>query len=180
MTAMKPEAALTAAGSRLRLRRARFEDVPGMLRLMQNAVEEDCRGHYGSEQRRAIFLSYLQTMFVDIVRPFDTILAEADGRVLGFAQLDATIGRVRALFVAAETQRRGLGRLLLGGLERLAEARGRRRLHGAMSLNAVPFYERAGFRPCPGPGQLLMSGVAVPILPMEKALAPGRPPRAGG
>jgi hypothetical protein len=59
---------------------------------------------------------------------------------------------------------------LLSEVERRALRRGATRLHGAMSLNAVPFYSRAGFRPCDGPEQLLASGVWVPVLRMEKKL----------
>ena len=39
------------------------------------------------------------------------------------------------------------------------------------SLNAVPFYARNGFRPCAGPERLMTSGVAVPIVRMEKKLS---------
>jgi hypothetical protein len=39
-----------------------------------------------------------------------------------------------------------------------------------MSLNAVPFYQRAGFRPCAGPERLTTAGVHVPIVRMKKDL----------
>jgi hypothetical protein len=39
-----------------------------------------------------------------------------------------------------------------------------------MSLNAVPFYARAGFRPYDRPGLLRTAGVQVPVLWMEKSL----------
>jgi N-acetylglutamate synthase-like GNAT family acetyltransferase len=115
------------------LRRARFEDVSAMLRLIEEAVEHGCREHYGPAQRRAVFLTYAETLFVDVVQPFDTILAERDGHILGMAQLDPSAGRLRALFVAAGLQGRGLGRFLLAAVERLARAHRLRKLEGAMS-----------------------------------------------
>src|SRR6185436_9709808 len=70
------------------LRRARFEDVSAVLRLIDEAVEHGCREHYGPAQRRAVFLTYAESLFVDVVSPFDTIVAERQKRILGLAQLD--------------------------------------------------------------------------------------------
>jgi hypothetical protein len=61
---------------------------------------------------------------------------------------------------------------LLSEVEERASRRGATHLHGAMSLNAVPFYRRGGFRPCDGPERLLAAGVWVPVLRMEKLLRP--------
>jgi N-acetylglutamate synthase-like GNAT family acetyltransferase len=153
------------------LRRARFEDVSALLRLIEESVEHGCREHYSPAQRRAVFLTYAENLFVDVVQPFDTILAERNHRVLGMAQLDPDNGRLRALFVTPALQGRGLGRILLTAVERLARAHGLRSLEGAMSMNAVGFYRRAGFAARRGPEQLVRAGVSVPILDMAKALA---------
>ena len=152
------------------LRRARFEDVSALLRLIEEAVEHGCREHYGPAQRRAVFLTYAESLFVDVIQPFDTILAERKDRILGVAQLDPTAGRLRALFVASALQGRGLGRVLLTAVERLARAHRLRAIEGAMSLNAVGFYRRAGFESRRGPEQLVRAGVVVPIINMQKAL----------
>jgi len=152
------------------LRRARFEDASALLRLIEESVEHGCREHYGAAQRRAVYLTYAETLFVDIVQPFDTIVAERDRRILGLAQLDPRGGRLRALFVTGTLQGRGLGRILLAAVERLARARGLRALEGAMSMNAVEFYRRAGFAPRRGSEHLVRGGVAVPIVDMVKPL----------
>jgi GNAT superfamily N-acetyltransferase len=151
------------------LRRARFEDVSAMLRLIEESIEHGCRQHYGAAQRRAVFLTYAESLFVDVMQPFDTIVAEQQ-RLLGMAQLDPATGRLRALFVTPALQGRGLGRILLTAVERLARARGLRALEGAMSMNAVEFYRRAGFAARRGPEQLVRSGVVVPIIDMAKPL----------
>jgi GNAT superfamily N-acetyltransferase len=59
--------------------------------------------------------------------------------------------RVSNLFVAVDLIGRGIGRLLLDHLVRLAEAEGSRRLRIASSRNAVTFYQRAGFALDPEP-----------------------------
>jgi putative acetyltransferase len=164
----------SAAGrlSSLSVRAIRFEDVPELLRLIHRAVEHGCRNHYDPAQRAAVSVSYAQNLFVEAVGPFETVVAEAVGRPIGFAQLEPQTARLRALFVEGSLQQRGVGRALLAEIEARARRGGATRLHGAMSLNAVPFYARAGFRPCAGPERLVAAGVSVPVLRMEKLLVP--------
>jgi GNAT superfamily N-acetyltransferase len=166
--------------SSLEIRAIRFEEVADTLALIHRAVERGCREHYDATERAAVFVSYAHNLFVEALGPFDTIAAferdpererDRDGPALiGFAQLDPADARLRALFVEGDLQQRGVGSALLAEIERRALQRGLARLHGAMSLNAVPFYLRAGFRPRPGPERLVAAGVPVPVLRMEKDL----------
>lgn len=166
--------------SSLELRAIRFEEVAATLALIRRAVERGCREHYDATERAAVFASYAHNLFVEALGPYDTIAAfdrdperERDREhpaLIGFAQLDPTDARLRALFVDGDLQQRGVGSALLAEIERRALQRGLTRLHGAMSLNAVPFYLRAGFRPRPGPERLVAAGVPVPVLRMEKDL----------
>jgi GNAT superfamily N-acetyltransferase len=174
--------------SSLEMRPIRFEEVSPALALIRRAVERGCREHYDPTQRAAVFASYAHNLFVEALGPYDTIAAfdlerahehehDRDGErerpaLLGFAQLDPTDARLRALFVDGDFQQRGVGTALLAEIERRALQRGLTRLHGAMSLNAVPFYLRAGFRPRPGPERLVAAGVPVAVLRMEKDLHP--------
>ena len=170
-----------APAERLSIRPARFEDGGAVLRLIEAALEAGCRGTYSAAQQRAVFLTYAETLFLDLVNPLDTLVAENGTTIVAVAQLDPAASRLRALFVAAAMQGRGLGKVLLACVERVAEARGVTRIHGAMSLNAVPFYAAAGYRPCPGSDRLVRTGVTVPVAPMDKALTPllrKRRPRA--
>jgi putative acetyltransferase len=153
------------------VRRASFEDTPALLRLIERALEHRSRGNYRPEQRRAIYLSYASVMYVDVVGGrYETVLLDLQGRLVGMAQLDPTVGRLRALFVDGPLQGQGFGRLLLGHVEERAARWGCPRVQGAMSRDAVSFYARAGFRPCPGPDRLFHFGVTVPVVPMEKIL----------
>ena len=167
---MKKHAALVKRPPTLDLRAAQFEDVAATLRLVGRSIAFACRDHYDAAQRAAVYETYAAALFVDAVGPFEAVAAEVGGRLVGFAQLDATSGRLRALFVDADCQGRGVGRALLGEIEARAARRGCARLHGAMALNAVPFYERAGFRACGGEERLASTGVPIPIVRMEKIL----------
>jgi GNAT superfamily N-acetyltransferase len=154
----------------LEMRLVRFEDVPEILRLVQRAVAHGCRDHYDPSQMAAVYASYAQTLFADARGPIENVAAEQEGRIIAFAQLDPASARLRALFVDAALQRRGVGRVLLAEIEARALRNGCTRLHGAMSLNAIPFYTQVGFRPCGRVENLTATGVPVPIVRMEKHL----------
>ncbi|HSY41934.1 MAG TPA: GNAT family N-acetyltransferase, partial [Polyangia bacterium] len=109
-----------------------------------------------------------QGLFAEAFGPFESIVAVREDGLVGFAQLDPATDRLRAVFVDGDLQHRGIGRLLLAEIERRVRRRGGKRLHGAMSLNAVPFYARAGFRPLGGPDRLTSAGISVPVVRMEK------------
>lgn len=152
------------------IRVMRFEDVAELLRVIARAVEVGCREHYGPAQRAAVHAAYASAMFVDALGPYDTLAATLGERLVGVAQLDGAAGRLRALFVDGGVQGHGVGRALLEAVEARARRRGCARLHGAMSLNAVAFYERAGFRRCGDQERLSSAGIPVPIVRMEKRL----------
>jgi GNAT superfamily N-acetyltransferase len=154
----------------LKLRPLRFEEIPEVLRLIRRAVEAGCHGAYDAHQRQAVWTGYAQTLFAESVGPFETIVAETRGRIVGVAQWDADDERLRALFVDGKVQRRGVGCALLAEVERSARRRRCLRLRGAMSLNAVAFYEHEGYRAYAGPEPLRTAGMAVPIVRMEKRL----------
>ena len=152
------------------IRPADFTEVSAILRLIDRAIDRGCRDHYDLPQRRAVFLSYAQSLYLEIMRGFDTVVGEVEDQMVAVAQLDAGDGRLRALFVDGGAQGRGRGAELLHWAEGRLRAAGRGQIHGAMSLNAVPFYMRAGFVPCPGNRWLSHGGVLVPVVPMQKTL----------
>jgi putative acetyltransferase len=163
---------LVPVGAPTTLRRGRFEDVPGILRLIGRALETGCREVYDQRQRRWVYTTYASSLFIDSVGPLETLVAESDGRLAGVAQLDPRSGILRALFVDDGFQGRGVGRALLERVEARARAAGCARLHGAMSLNAIAFYRSAGFLPSGEAQSLRGDGVRVPVLWMEKSLRP--------
>jgi putative acetyltransferase len=171
---MKQRKLLPVDTPSIAIRLARFEDILGILRLIERALEHGCRDVYDERQRRAVYLGYASSLFIEALGPFETLVAEIGSRLVGAAQLDPRKGVLRALFVDAGFQGQGLGRSLLGAIESRARTARCERLSGAMSMNAVEFYRRAGFRARSAPEGLRGAAVWVPVQWMEKTLGVGR------
>jgi GNAT superfamily N-acetyltransferase len=163
-------ASTQALAASLEYRSIRFEEVAAILDLIQRAIEFGCRKHYSPTQQKAVFLSYARGMFAEVPGPFESIVVARDDTLVGFGQFDPRGDRLRALFVDGEVQHRGIGSLLLAEIERRACRRGSKRLFGAMSVNAVPFYTLAGFRILSNPKLLSSVGISVQVVPMQKLL----------
>jgi putative acetyltransferase len=72
-------------------------------------------------------------------------VAVRDADVAGFGHLVLGVGDVHAVYVHPDHARRGVGSALLAELEGYARGRGFTELGLQSSLNAVEFYERAGY-----------------------------------
>ena len=171
---MKQRELLPVGAPPMSIRLARFEDISGILRLIERALEHGCRDVYDERQRRAVYLAYASSLFIEALAPFVTLVAEIGGRLVGAAQLDPRKGLLRALFADAGFQGQGVGRALLGAIESRALAARCQRLRGAMSMNAVEFYLRVGFRERGGPHGLPGVPTWVPVQWMDKTLGVGR------
>ncbi len=73
-----------------------------------------------------------------------TLLGTIDGSPAGFAALEGN-ERVDMLYVHPAAAGQGIGTLLIGALEKLAAARGAKRLIADVSDSAVEFFRRRGF-----------------------------------
>ncbi len=154
----------------LEMRTIRFEEVGAALDLIRRAVERRLPPILRLRATRGVFGVYAQSLFVESLGPFDSVAAVSGDRLVGFAQLDPASARLRALFVDADLQQRGVGRAVLAEIERRALARG---LHACMARcvahGGLPI-RAAGFRPFAGPERLVAAGVTVPVVRMEKTL----------
>ena len=75
-------------------------------------------------------------------------LAEEDGEAVGFVSswLEERVARVGDLYVAESGRREGVGRALIDAVIENLRARGATHLMLNANLDALPFYERLGFR----------------------------------
>jgi GNAT superfamily N-acetyltransferase len=97
-------------------------------------------------------------------------VADDDGIILGFGVLNQESAVVEALYVSPEAGRRGIGMELLQKLEERARALGLGMLSLNASLNAVPFYKRAGYLAQEESKYRLSTGVEIACVPMVKVM----------
>lgn len=113
--------------------------------LFQASIEELASAAYSDEQRamwgakaddEKAWAKHLSGCLV--------LVAEEDGEPVGFAAMrdNATIENVH---VHPDMAFMGVGRQLMDALERLAQARGAKKLAVAATDNALPFFERLGY-----------------------------------
>lgn len=155
---------------KLTLRQARPDEIAALWQLRTRAVAHACAAYYRPEVLAAWLASPAPASLYRFVEKGCGILAANDDQLLGYAVLDADSGEVEAVFVAPEQHGRGIGRLLLDTLETQARAAGHGRLFLSASLNAVPFYARAGFIAVREELYPHRSGIGIPSVFMEKVL----------
>jgi GNAT superfamily N-acetyltransferase len=136
-----------------RLRSATRDDVPVIAELIRGLA------HFEKLEQEVVMTDELLAAGLFGNRPYaEVVLAEDDGRPVGFAlffhNFSTFLGRpgiyLEDLFVLPEQRGRGIGRMLLAHLARLAVDRGCGRLEWAVldwNRDAIKFYERLGARP---------------------------------
>ena len=97
------------------------------------------------------------------------MIAELDGRVVGYGALDPFTNEVEAVFVDPLASGRGVGRALLQAVEDLAASKGIH-LRLASTPNAERFYRGAGYSAIQRQEYALPSGLKLAAILMEKNL----------
>ncbi|MBM3548079.1 MAG: GNAT family N-acetyltransferase [Alphaproteobacteria bacterium] len=98
-----------------------------------------------------------------------TWIAEIDGRLAGFADLEPD-GHVDMMYVHPDHQGRGVANALMKTVESEAARLGLGRLYTEASITAKPFFERKGFRVI-APQTVSLRGMDFINYRMEKPLA---------
>ncbi|MEM8512530.1 putative acetyltransferase [Massilia sp. MP_M2] len=153
-------------------RAATAADLAALWVLRTRAVRASCAAHYPAAVIETWCASAPPASFPVLVRLGGAMVAEEDGELAGFAVLDLASGEVDAAFVDPAHQGRGIALDLLQRLDVLAQECGLQRLFLSASLNAVAFYERAGFVRVRDEVYAHRSGIGIASVFMEKMLSP--------
>ena len=137
------------------------------------AILGGCRGHYAEDVLDEWVHRPMPAGFSARIARHYYLIAEAGGRAVGFAALKRIAHEVDAVFVVPQVFGTGLGAKLLGRIEARARATGLRLLTLNASLNAVPFYRRAGYRALRPAVHVSATGLRIPCVRMRKALRRG-------
>lgn len=108
--------------------------------------------------------------FADNVDGEIRVLAELDGRPVGWGALVAAGCELRACYVVPDVARQGVGTALVTAIERLAKAMGLDRLALLASVNAEPFYASLGYESQGRTEHVLPTGHAMAAVRMTKRL----------
>ena len=130
----------------LTIRRATQEDKEAIWRVHGSAIRGTCASHYSQEVIEIWAGRLRPEKYAEAIDKNDFFVAEEGGRVVGFGELGPEAGAVQGLYVSPDVKGRGVGWRLLCTLEERARAHGLKSLRLTSSLNAVAFYERAGFK----------------------------------
>lgn len=129
---------------KITLRRFRPEDTPVLIALFRDTVRRVNSRDYTPEQVRAWAPDEVDPVRWAVLADRYTLVAEADGLIVGFTDLESD-GHIDRFFVHADFQGQGVGRMMLAELVAEAMRLCVCRLYAEVSVTARPFFERHGF-----------------------------------
>lgn len=153
------------------IRRARQEDCQAIIGVHGAAVRGIDTELYTAEELEAWAIPKKLAAYEEAIRVKEFFVAEDDGVILGFGVLNKERSEVEAVYVSPAAGGRGIGLKVLQVLEEQAHDLGLSELTLNASLNAVPFYERAGYAGDKESKYRLATGVEIPCRPMAKVIA---------
>ena len=152
------------------IRRATQRDRESIWNVHIRAIQEICKSHY-SPKEIADWSEVLKPIrYNEPIKRGSFFVAVDDNVIVGFGNLNQDSGEIEAVYVAPAYVGRGVGRQILQALESVAREVGLTVLRLSSSLNAVQFYENAGYRRQKQKRYLLPCEM-VACLPMVKELA---------
>ena len=126
------------------LRDAVPQDVPALRTVYADAVHALAPPLYNAEQVRVWASFAEQDAFVAFIREVDTLVAEVDGRPVGFCGLGAD-GHVASVYVVGRAAGQGVGTRLLSQALRDHPAPTSGRYFAEASLLSRPLFLKLGF-----------------------------------
>lgn len=145
-------------------------DLDAMWALRTRAFRITCASHYPPAVIAHVAAAPPPPRLAQLTHASGAVIAEENGCMLGFAILNVAASEIDAVFVDPSAGGRGVGAALLRTLEDMALAAGCSLLHLSASLNAVGFYESAGFVRIRAEAYPHSSGIALDSVFMQKRL----------
>jgi N-acetylglutamate synthase-like GNAT family acetyltransferase len=125
------------------IRPAQAGDAADISRVIIRALRETNAKDYTPDIIARVELSFSPAAVERLIDQRDVFVAEMDNRVVGTASLDGHA--LRTMFVLPDVQGRGIGRLLVQRIERVARERQLAILTVPATVTAEAFYARLGF-----------------------------------
>ena len=127
------------------IRRASINDLHELQELFVNTIKKVCISDYNPAQIGA-WIASVDNMerWKKRVSAQYFLVAELEGKIVGFGSLENNV-YLDFLYVHAEHQHEGIGKLLYARIEAEARSHGIKLLTSDVSITAKPFFEKAGF-----------------------------------
>lgn len=100
------------------------------------------------------------------------VAEDDDGKIIGFGAIAPAISELRAVYVAPEAERKGIGKSILEHLENMARTQGLSELRMDASINAERFYRLQDNTLIEYGEHIMESGRKMPCVKMQKKLLP--------
>lgn len=130
----------------MQIRRFRPGEEPALFGVYYSAIHQVASRDYSPEQIEAWAPRDLDpALWQERIRGIKPFVAELDGEVVGYADLQAN-GYIDHFFVSGHHPRRGVGAMLMNRILREADALGLPELTSDVSRTTQGFFKRFGFR----------------------------------
>jgi len=126
------------------IRPALTDDAADISAVILRALRETNAKDYTDEIIARVERSFGPDAVRELIRKRTVFVATIGNRIAGTASLDGSV--VRTVFVAPDVQARGIGKLLMAGIEHIARSRNIPALTVPSSVTAETFYARLGFK----------------------------------
>jgi len=126
------------------VRAACAADAEDISRVIVRALRETNAKDYSPDVIARVEQSYSPAALANLMSQRKVFVATIEQQIVGTASLDGKV--VRTLFVTPEMQGRGVGKLLMAVVERIAREDGVEALAVQSSVTAEQFYMRLGFK----------------------------------
>lgn len=154
----------------LLIRRATLDDRQAIYEIQRSAILETCRRSY-PEEDVTVWAGLLSPDSYHAIRDRYFVVAEREGRIEGFGQLNEQEGEVEAIYVSPSASGRGAGSAILQHLEERARQCGLKELKVRSTLNAESFYARHGYQHLALTRYRLVPSLMLNCVEMRKRLA---------
>ncbi|MBP6964989.1 MAG: GNAT family N-acetyltransferase [Armatimonadetes bacterium] len=128
------------------IRPAVTDDAESLRAIFASSIQELSKDHYDSVQIESWSEGFSVEQVRDMIGRGSTYVAESEGQAIGFVEINLVDREVSMVYVSPEYARRGVAKSLMRHAEAAARDAGIAEVHLRSSLNAVPFYERMGYR----------------------------------
>jgi putative acetyltransferase len=157
----------------IRVRQAAQEDREAISSVYVSAIRELAKTHYTAEQIEAWVGSRRPEYSQSTIEAGRTYVAEYEGQIAGYGIIELETEQVQAVYVSPDHARKGIGTAVLQALEQAAVLAGIVTVRLTASLNAVGFYQKAGYLEVARTTHTLGDGATkMPCVVMQKRLVP--------